>query len=151
MHGLMGMSGNFVSNGKQSLGYFLANHGYDVWLGNARGTRYSRKHTTLTTKDKKYWNFSWNEIGIYDLPACIDYILETTNQKQLNYIGHSQGTTAFFVLMSEKPEYNYKILLHQSLSPVIYLTNTRSPLFMFMGKYWKIVDVSNLEFSKKNF
>ena len=27
----------------------------------------------------------------YDIPACIDYVLSKTGQKQLHYIGHSQG------------------------------------------------------------
>lgn len=29
----------------------------------------------------------------YDIPASVDFILKTTGQKQVFYIGHSQGTT----------------------------------------------------------
>ena len=29
--------------------------GYDVWLGNNRGTKYSLGHKTLSTKDHAYW------------------------------------------------------------------------------------------------
>lgn len=64
--------------------------------------------------------FSWHEMGIYDLPAMIDYILYKTGQKQLFYIGFSQGTTQFWVLMSLKPEYNRKIKLMSALAPVAY-------------------------------
>ena len=38
-------------------GYMLHDLGYDVWLGNARGNAYSRKHQNLTLDDKRYWMF----------------------------------------------------------------------------------------------
>jgi len=53
----------------------LVNQGYDVWLGNQRGTKYSMGHNTLNpTKDKAYWEFSWTEMGDHDAPAQIDYV-----------------------------------------------------------------------------
>lgn len=45
----------------------------------------------------------------FDLPAMIDYVLKETGQKKLFYIGHSQGTSAAFALLSESPEYNEKV------------------------------------------
>lgn len=61
---------------------------------------------------------SYHEIGLRDLPAMIDYVLNYTKQKTLSYIGHSLGTTVLFVLLSTKPEYNAKIKLGICLAPV---------------------------------
>jgi lysosomal acid lipase/cholesteryl ester hydrolase len=53
----------------------LIRAGYDVWLGNQRGTKYSSQHTTLNPKkDKQYWEFSFTEMGQYDAPAQVDYV-----------------------------------------------------------------------------
>lgn len=119
------------------LGYLLADEGFDVWLGNARGSRYSRNHTTLDPDGhyvirKQFWDFSWHEIGVYDIPAMIDFILEMTENKKLHYIAHSQGTTAFFVMASERPEYNDKIILGSMMAPSAYL----NPTTHLMVKFW---------------
>ena len=37
--------------------YILADIGYDVWLGNARGNTYSRSHVSLASDDPKFWDF----------------------------------------------------------------------------------------------
>ncbi|CAG9839250.1 unnamed protein product [Diabrotica balteata] len=134
-HGIMCASSDWVLFGeKHGLAYILADQGYDVWMGNTRGNFYSRNHTTWNPdKDAEYWQFSWNEMGIYDLPAMIDYALNNTGKQNLYYIGHSQGNTAFYVMASEKPEYNKKVKLHISLAPVAYLKNTVSPLLQLLS------------------
>ncbi|XP_044748506.1 lipase 1-like [Coccinella septempunctata] len=112
MHGMFCSACDYLLN-EYSLPYYLADHGFDVWLGNSRGTPFSRKHNKWDcNKDrKKYWDFSYHEIGYYDIPAFIDYIVKNTGVSRIYYIGHSQGTTNFFVLMSTRPEYNAKIRL----------------------------------------
>lgn len=58
----------------------------------------------------------------------IDYVLNKTGQPNLFYVGHSQGSTAFFVMCSERPEYNKKIKMMHALAPVAYMDNAISPV-----------------------
>ena len=76
---------------------------------------------------------SWHEMGTKDLPAVIDYILQTTGVDQIFYAGHSQGTTSFYVLCSERPEYNSKIRAMFSLAPVAFMSNVKSPLLRMIA------------------
>ncbi|XP_026496493.2 lipase 3-like [Vanessa tameamea] len=134
MHGLLGSADDYVIAGPESgLAYLLANEGYDVWMGNARGNKHSRHHVKLNPSESVFWDFTWHEIGFYDLPAMIDYALETSNSKTLKYIGHSQGTTAFFVMASEKTHYNNKINLMVALSPVAFMANAKSPVVRLLA------------------
>lgn len=117
----------------------LADAGYDVWLGNARGTAPSRKHKSLKPKglrQKKFWQFSWHEIGMYDVPAFIDYVLDATNYTKLNYIGFSQGTTSFFVMTSMRPEYNDKILEANLLAPVALLKGNENVMYNAIARFY---------------
>ncbi|XP_023172789.2 lipase 1-like [Drosophila hydei] len=141
MHGLMDSSVTWILMGPHSgLGYFLYNAGYDIWMGNARGTRYSRGHVKLNPNtDKAYWSFSWHEIGYYDLPALIDAVLAKTGYEKLSYFGHSQGTTSFFVMASTRPEYNAKIHVMSALAPVAYMTNIESPLLGLSHRLLKVI------------
>lgn len=128
-HGLLGSSTSWIINGpNKSLPYILADIGYDVWLGNARGNTYSRGHVSLSTDDPKFWDFSFHEMGVHDLPTEIDWILNITNHKKLFYIGHSMGTTMFYVLTSMRPQYNDKVQFMVSLAPVAFMGNVKSPV-----------------------
>lgn len=90
-HGIMDSSAGWIIMGPHSsLGYYLYDLGYDVWLGNNRGNRYSKNHTYLSTKSKEFWDFTFHEIGNYDIPAMFDHILGATNFTRAHYIAHSQ-------------------------------------------------------------
>lgn len=56
-------------------------------------------------------------------------------------MGYSQGTTAFYVMASEKPEYNRKIKGMVSLAPVAFLSNQRSPLLKLVVHFYGLMEV----------
>ncbi|EFX88863.1 hypothetical protein DAPPUDRAFT_311149 [Daphnia pulex] len=118
-HGVMQSSGTWVVNpSSRSLATLLAEQSYDVWLGNFRGNRFSRRHTTLNPDEPEFWEFSWDEIGNSDIPSMIDYILKETGQPKLSYIGHSLGCGVFFIAMVKHPELNEKIEIMVALAPL---------------------------------
>ncbi|KAH8255143.1 hypothetical protein KR038_010526 [Drosophila bunnanda] len=136
VHGLMSSSASWVQLGPSTgLAYLLYLKGYDVWMLNTRGNVYSREHVKGQLPDSEYWDFSYHEIGIYDLPAAVDGIIQKTNQQQIQYIGHSQGSTAFFVMCSERPKYANRVSLMQSLSPTVYMEHNRSPVLQFLSLF----------------
>lgn len=131
----------------ENAGYILYEMGYDIWMANARGNVYSKGHLKYNRNGwrsdrKKYWNFSWHEIGKYDIPATIDYILEKTNFTKVHYIGHSQGTTSFFVMMSERPEYNDKVLFATVMAPAVFMGHVKNELLQLNVRHLANIEVS---------
>ncbi|CAN7941680.1 unnamed protein product, partial [Ixodes hexagonus] len=111
----------------QSLGFVLADDGYNVWLGNTRGSTYGKHHKKLNAKSKPFWDFSFHEHGVFDAPAQIDYVLNTAGSPSLLYIGLSQGALMFFTMMSERPEYNSKVRGFVGLAPYNKLAHLTLP------------------------
>lgn len=118
MHGLQDSSAAWVINPRDSLGFMLADHGYDVWLGNNRGNRYSRQHVHFSPDQARFWKFAADSYAKHDNPAIMDYILHVTEQKDLFYIGHSSSTWSFWAMMNYYPHYNAKVRLMLALGPV---------------------------------
>ncbi|CAH0667735.1 unnamed protein product [Chilo suppressalis] len=146
MHGLVSSSADFLVLGPgNALGYYLAEEGYDVWLGNARGNFYSRRHLNLNPDNflnQAFWRFSWDQIGNYDLPAFVDYILAKTVQPKLHYIGHSQGGTAFLVLNSLRPEYNEKFISFQGMAPASFFTHNNKAVFRSLAPLETVLETT---------
>ena len=94
--------------------------GYDVWLGNNRGTYHSLEHTHLHfEKDaEQYWNFSFAEMGAKDLPAMIKLIKYTIGQDvdnpiiqhpdKIAYVGYDQGATQMLYGLARLEESFFK-------------------------------------------
>ncbi|KAF7267489.1 hypothetical protein GWI33_019287 [Rhynchophorus ferrugineus] len=145
MHGLLSSSMDWIMPGpNKSLGLILADAGYDVWLGNNRGNTYSRNHTAWDAdRDKeRFFNYSYHEIGVYDLPAMIDEVLSVTGHSKLTYIGFSEGFTSFLVMGSIKPRYNNKILLMNALAPVTNMFDVTSIPINLTARYSLVLQIA---------
>lgn len=72
-----------------------------------------------------------HEMGLYDLPAAIDYVLNVTKMEQVHLIGYSIGGTIGLITCALKPEYNAKIRLFMNLAPLAYNTNDLAPALKY--------------------
>jgi lysosomal acid lipase/cholesteryl ester hydrolase len=120
-HGLLMNSEVWVciTEEERCLPFALVEQGYDVWLGNNRGNKYSKKSTRFSPASADFWNFSMDQFAFHDIPDSIDYILGTTSQPSLSYIGFSQGTAQAFATLSIHPPLNEKVNLFIALAPAM--------------------------------
>lgn len=133
-HGLLTNSELFVLGDKTNkcLPFRLVDEGYDVWLGNNRGNKYSRKHLYLSSKDVKFWDYSLDEFAMFDIPNTIDYILNVTQQKDLVYIGFSQGSAQGLAALSLNDSLNTKVKYFIGLSPAMIPKGLNNPICSFL-------------------
>ena len=81
-HGLLDCCVGIIADGEDSIGLKVVNQGYDLWLPNSRGNRYSKSKIPS-------WEFSFNEMAKYDQVALWKYVEMVTGKSDVIYIGHS--------------------------------------------------------------
>ncbi|KAI5942382.1 Lipase member M [Manis javanica] len=132
-HGLLGDASNWISNlPNNSLGFILADAGFDVWMANSRGNTWSQKHKSLSIEQDEFWAFSYDEMARFDLPAVINFILQKTGQEKIYYVGYSQGTTMAFIAFSTMPELAQKIKMYFALAPIATVKHAKGPGTKFL-------------------
>ncbi|KAK1358938.1 hypothetical protein POM88_043412 [Heracleum sosnowskyi] len=127
LHGLfVGGEAWFLNGIDNSLGFLLADKGYDVWVGNVRGVQWSHGHVSLSKSNKEFWAWSWTELAKFDLPAMINYVNNITNSKVF-VTGHSQGTLMSIVGFMNQ-ELAKKVSGAAFLCPIAYLRWVKVPV-----------------------
>ncbi|KAL7598733.1 hypothetical protein Lser_V15G24566 [Lactuca serriola] len=129
LHGLF-MAGDiwFMDSPNESLGFILADRGFDVWVGNIRGTKWSHGHESLSDGDKEFWDWSWEEMALYDLETMLSYINSKTGSKVF-VVGHSQGTIMSLAAFTQ-PDIVRMVEAAALLSPISYLDHITSKLVL---------------------
>ncbi|KAJ6653580.1 hypothetical protein lerEdw1_009078 [Lerista edwardsae] len=149
VHGILAEGRCWIANlPNNSLAFFLADAGYDVWILNCRGTTWSRQHRYLSIEQEEFWDFSFHEMGIYDIPATINFILQKTQQDALYYVSHSQGTTAGLIAFSVMPQLAQKVKIFFGLAPGYSLVGMTSSLRKLLSLP---VEVAKAIFGEKEF
>jgi pimeloyl-ACP methyl ester carboxylesterase len=138
----------FLSSGQwlmnlpdQSIGYMLADAGYDVWLLNHRGNTYSRRHKFLDPDEREYWQFSYDEQGNYDLPAAIDYIIKETGVQKIHLMTYYMGAPPVNIFLSTRPEYNDKVRLVTGFTPAMSMNQTRVLMHTYISLVPPLLDI----------
>ncbi|CAL8131345.1 unnamed protein product [Orchesella dallaii] len=133
-----------IQPGSRNLAFTLVDAGYEVWLGNSRGTSPSQKHISLdANKDIDYWNFGSVQLSTIDLPLTIDLILQETSSDKLYYVCHSMSCGALLVGLADVPELNDKIEASFLLAPPSHYGSVYNPAFLLfppiLGTPWQDV------------
>ncbi|XP_050938928.1 triacylglycerol lipase 1-like isoform X2 [Cucumis melo] len=79
---------------------------------------------------REFWNWSWEELALYNLAEMINYINSLTNRK-IYIVGHSQGTIMSFAALTQ-PEIAKNVEAAALLSPISYLKHITAPLVRLM-------------------
>ena len=130
-------------------------------MGNVRGNYYSRGHTYLNPYEdcdgawyfgecrhekEKYWAFSFDEMGKYDLPAMLEHIRKVTGRKKVNYVGHSQGTVVLFSSVAQLGnKFSRKINKFFALAPAAAVSRMKTNYNGYLNvtsEAFKILNVS---------
>jgi len=136
-HGLTDASiGVCLNDPSEGLPFVLADAGFEVWHGNNRGNGYSMTYKNYSQDSDEFWDFSYDEMAQYDLPASIDYVLQVSGFEKLTYIGHSEGTIqAFAGFLNPNFDAAAKVNLFVALAPVAYVANIGSLLIKALADF----------------
>ncbi len=129
-HGLLDSSDAWIMHTVDKAPAFVAAAaGYDVWLGNSRGNKYSRNNIKLSPDDKAFWDYDFQTMGDYDLPTQIEYVRKMTGYAKIAYAGHSQGTSQlFYRLAKDEQWFEDRLSVAMAFGPVMAMRHDHSKL-----------------------
>eukprot|EP01117_Protostelium_nocturnum_P007700 TRINITY_DN2764_c0_g3_i1.p1 TRINITY_DN2764_c0_g3~~TRINITY_DN2764_c0_g3_i1.p1 ORF type:complete len:319 (-),score=78.46 TRINITY_DN2764_c0_g3_i1:1018-1974(-) len=128
-HGFLDTSATFVLNDRSnSLGFMLADAGFDVWISNTRMNTYSYASNVIKSLGK--WGWTFDQHAYLDYPTALEYVQKQTGKKP-HVVAHSQGGTTLLQALAYVKLPISKITL---LAPVVSLKHLKSPLLIALYK-----------------
>lgn len=113
----------------------LVDQGYDVWMGNNRGTWFSSNqdypYADNPLSSAQYleqnvlkYDFDFTEMGVSDLPAMIDKVVEVSQNDKITYVGFSMGTSQMFYGLTQKEESYFASKVEKAImmAPCVFTT-----------------------------
>ena len=121
-HGALDSSFAWVANSpNQSLAFLLADAGFDVWLPNTRGSAWSQSHARYPPRSAQFWNFSFDEVAAFGLPANVAYARNVTGAARVGLVAHSEGATTAFAALSTQPALGEALSAYVALAPPVFM------------------------------
>ena len=88
----------------------------------------------MSTEDDLYFDYSFYDMGKYDLPAMLNEIRSATGYEKVSIFAVSQGTTSTFSALSENyDDVRGKINFLAAFAPVVQLRNTKNSYLLDWG------------------
>ncbi|BBN14683.1 lysosomal acid lipase/cholesteryl ester hydrolase [Marchantia polymorpha subsp. ruderalis] len=150
-HGIMAGGEGWLLNGpNESFAFILADLGFDVWIGNSRGVEWSHGHESLNSSDPAFWDWTFDELAAYDLPAMMEFVYNKTSQK-IMYVGHSMGTTILLAALIEQAAHLVDIVRGAVfVCPVALLTHVTSTFdqvaaHLFLDQVYNLFHISEFD------
>lgn len=133
-----------IKSANRSLAFLLANHGFDVFLCESRGsndlnTRHVKDRAAKSALEGKnedknrtqaenmhelsrqwnFWSFTQDDIIAHELKSHIDTVLKVTGADKVSVLTYSLSTPTSFAFYSIRPDYARKTHAFVSMAPIV--------------------------------
>ncbi|CAG9316506.1 unnamed protein product [Blepharisma stoltei] len=138
IHGLSNSANCFIVNQcAHPPAFILADQNFDIWLGNCRGSHLSRGHKYWNaTIDEQYWDWSFPDIALYDLPAFVSFVKNHTGHEKIGMVGHSQGAAAILWMLGYYPHMKDDLAVGVLIGTSGSIFTSESPYIQFLSSSW---------------
>ena len=131
----------------------LFQEGFDVWLGNNRGTMNSRRHVDLDADEDawSYWDFSHHEFAAFDVPQMTAKIAQVNKTcHKISVLGHSVGSMQMFYALGRSSYMRPYFAQIVALSPCFipgsknYVENLTSEVYTTLSGIFTMLDIESM-------